>query len=245
MSSRSLVGQTLGHYRIESIIGEGGMGVVYLALDLRLDRQVAVKVLRREALGDPDRKQRFVREAKAASALNHPNIIIVHEISEQDGTQYIVMEYVPGQTLHNRIDRKALSTRDTLDFALQISDALARAHSAGIVHRDIKPENIIVGNDGRIKVLDFGLAKVVAHEEIAPRGPSGDWNGEGTMAGSVLGTAEYMSPEQAMGNPADGRSDIFAFGAVLYEMLTGRRAFEAATKWAAMKAVMNQDPAPP
>jgi Tol biopolymer transport system component/tRNA A-37 threonylcarbamoyl transferase component Bud32 len=245
MNGEPLVGSTLGHYRIESSIGEGGMGVVYLAFDTKLERRVAVKVLRLEALGDPDRRRRFVLEARAASALNHPNIVTIHDIAEERSLAYIVMEYVEGRTLTACIGKAPLPAKRVLHLALQVSDALARAHAAGIVHRDIKPDNIIVSDDDRLKVLDFGLAKLVHSEELLPTPVTFDPEGEGTLLGSVLGTAAYMSPEQAAGRPADARSDIFSFGAVLYEMATGRRAFPAANNADAMLAVLTRDPIPP
>src|SRR5262249_5524174 len=155
-----MIGQTLGHYRIESKLGEGGMGVVYRAFDTHLDRPVAIKVLRAEATASPERKRRFVQEAKAASALNHPNIIHIYDISSSDGTDFIAMEFVLGKTLDQLIGKSRLPLRDALKYSIQIADALARAHSAGIVHRDLKPANVIVDEDGRVKLLDFGLAKL-------------------------------------------------------------------------------------
>src|SRR5262249_46728704 len=155
-----MIGQTLGHYRIESKLGEGGMGVVYRAFDTHLDRPVAIKILRADATASPERKRRFLQEAKAASALNHPNIIHIYDISSSEGTDFIAMEFVAGKTLDQLIGKNGLPLRDTLKYSIQVADALARAHSAGIVHRDLKPANIIVGEDGRIKLLDFGLAKL-------------------------------------------------------------------------------------
>lgn len=239
-----LGGNTLGHYRIEALIGEGGMGVVYRAFDTKLERRVAIKVLRSEALGDPERKRRFVQEARAASALNHPNIVTIHDIAEHDGMEFIVMEYVPGRTLAERIGKEPMPIANALGYGVQVADALARAHAVGIVHRDIKPDNIIVSDDDRLKVLDFGLAKLLDASEAPTTNAAFDPEAEGTLLGSVLGTAEYMSPEQAAGTPADERSDIFSFGAVLYEMLTGRRAFAATTKQEAMNAVMAASPVP-
>src|SRR5215469_8610369 len=155
-----MIGQVLGHYRIEAKLGEGGMGVVYRAFDTHLDRSVAIKILRADAITSPERKRRFLQEAKAASALNHPNIIHIYDISSSDGTDFIAMEFVPGKTLDQLIGRNGVPLRDTLNYSIQIADALARAHSAGIVHRDLKPANIIVAEDGRVKLLDFGLAKL-------------------------------------------------------------------------------------
>src|SRR5205814_9268546 len=156
----AMIGQALGHYRIEAKLGEGGMGVVYRAFDTHLDRPVAIKILRADAITSPERKRRFLQEAKAASALNHPNIIHIYDISSSEGTDFIAMEFVPGKTLEQLIGRNGLGVRDTLNYSIQIADALARAHAAGIVHRDLKPANVIVGEDGRVKLLDFGLAKL-------------------------------------------------------------------------------------
>ncbi len=242
-----MIGRTLGHYRIESKLGEGGMGVVYRAFDTHLDRAVAIKILRPEVTVSPERKRRFVQEAKAASALNHPNIIHYYDIDTSDGTGFIAMEFVPGKTLDQLIGRRGLPLKDVLKYAIQMADGLARAHSAGIVHRDLKPANIIVGDDGRLKLLDFGLAKLT---ETVPGDPD-DATATLTAAetpqteeGSIVGTAAYMSPEQAEGKPVDARSDIFSFGSVLYEMVTGRRAFEGPTRLSTLSAVVNKEPPP-
>src|SRR5437762_1300483 len=196
-----MIGQALGHYRIEAKLGDGGMGVVYRAFDTHLDRPVAIKILRADATTSPERKRRFMQEAKSASALNHPNIIHIYDISSSDGTDFIAMEFVAGKTLDQLIGRNGFPLRDTLNYSIQIADALARAHSAGIVHRDLKPANVIVAEDGRVKLLDFGLAKLTAAPE--------DFDGAtATMAvqeapqteeGAILGTIAYMSPEQAEG----------------------------------------------
>ena len=242
-----MIGQTLGHYRIDAKLGEGGMGVVYRAFDTHLDRAVAIKVLRPDATASPDRKRRFVQEAKSASALNHPGIVHIYDIDSADlpdgPTDFIAMEFVPGQTLDQHIGKSGLSLRDTLKYGIQIADALTRAHAAGIVHRDLKPANIIVADDGRVKLLDFGLAKLT---EVI----DGDLEGAtATMAaqhqtedGAILGTVAYMSPEQAEGRKVDGRSDIFSFGSVLYEMVTGRRAFEGTNKISTLGAILHTEP---
>jgi len=242
-SLQGLVGQSLSHYQILSRLGEGGMGVVYKARDQHLDRFVAIKVLPPELVADPDRKRRFVQEAKAASALNHPNIITIHDIANDKGTDFIVMEYVQGKTLGQVIPRRGLQLNDVLKYAIQIADALAKAHAAGIIHRDLKPGNIMVGEDGLVKVLDFGLAKLterppVGEDDLTRTTPP--WTDEGT----ILGTAAYMSPEQAAGKPVDARSDIFSFGSVLYEMVTGQRAFQGDSKMSTLAAVLNQEPKP-
>ena len=241
-----MIGQALGHYRIEAKLGEGGMGVVYRAFDTHLDRPVAIKILRADATASPERKRRFVQEAKAASALNHPNIVHIYDISSSDGTDFIAMEFVAGKTLDQLIGKSGLPLRDTLKYSIQIADALARAHSAGIVHRDLKPANVMVGEDGRVKLLDFGLAKLtetVAEADTdtatmtAPGLPQ-------TEEGTIVGTVAYMSPEQAEGRKIDARSDIFSFGSVLYEMVTARRPFEGASRIATLSAILHKEPQP-
>ena len=194
-------------------------------------------------MADPDRKRRFVQEAKAASALNHPNIITIHDIASDNGTDFIVMEYVEGKTLGQLIPRRGLKLNEVLKHAIQIADALAKAHAAGIIHRDLKPGNIMVSEGGLVKVLDFGLAKLTERPQIGEdesTRPIPPWTDEGT----ILGTASYMSPEQAAGKPVDARSDIFSFGSVLYEMVTGQRAFQGDSKMSTLAAVLNQEPKP-
>jgi Tol biopolymer transport system component/predicted Ser/Thr protein kinase len=241
-----MIGRTLGPYRIESKLGEGGMGVVYRALDPRLDRPVAIKILRTDAAVTAERKRRFIQEAKAASALNHPHIVHIYDIGETDGVAYIAMEFVAGKTLDRLIGKTGLPLRDTLKYGIQVADALARAHAAGIVHRDLKPSNIVVGDDGRVKLLDFGLAKLTEAVEEDPEGATATIRDEPplTEEGSIVGTIAYMSPEQAEGKPVDARSDIFSFGAVLYEMATGRRAFQGASRAATLSAVLRAEPQP-
>jgi serine/threonine protein kinase len=241
-----MIGRALGPYQIESKLGEGGMGVVYRALDPRLDRPVAIKVLRADAALTAERKRRFIQEAKAASALNHPNIVHIYDIGEAEGVAYIAMEFVAGKTLDRLIGKTGLPLRDTLKYGIQVADALARAHAAGIVHRDLKPSNIVVGDDGRVKLLDFGLAKLTEVVEDDPEAATATIRDETplTEEGSIVGTLAYMSPEQAEGKPVDGRSDIFSFGAVLYEMATGRRAFHGASRAAILSAVLRTEPQP-
>ncbi|MEX1246423.1 MAG: protein kinase [Thermoanaerobaculia bacterium] len=243
-----MIGQTLSHYEIQAKLGEGGMGVVYRARDTRLDRVVAIKVLRPETVGDPERKWRFVREAKAASALNHPNIVTIHDIDTADGVDFIAMEWVDGQSLDRRIGGRGLPVEEALSYAFQTADALAAAHEAGIVHRDIKPANIMVTPAGRIKVLDFGLAKLVERggaEEGAADSLSPTVTGEPrTRGGVILGTLAYMSPEQAGGKSVDARSDVFSFGSVLYEMLSGHRPFQADSQILTITAILRDAPAP-
>jgi len=238
-----MIGQTLAHYRIESKLGEGGMGVVYKARDTHLERPVAIKVLSAEAVANPERKKRFVLEARAASALNHPNIITVHDIDTVNGIDFIAMEYVPGATLGECIGRRGLRLVETLKYAIQIADALAAAHAAGIVHRDLKPANVMVTEKGSVKLLDFGLAKLTEPIEASDLTPT-QTAGPPTEEGTVVGTVAYMSPEQAQGKKLDARSDIFSFGSVLYEMVAGVRPFQGDTKIALLSAILHQEPKP-
>ena len=222
-----LHGTRLGPYEVIAPLGAGGMGEVYRARDARLGREVAIKVLPAERVADEGRKRRFVQEARAASALNHPNIVTIHEIESTEGVDFIVMEYVPGQTLDGLIPKHGMRLGEALRMAIPIADALAAAHSRGIVHRDLKPANVIVTREGVVKVLDFGLAKLVADEtdDTGETLTTASGSGVLTRPGVVTGTAGYMSPEQATGGNVDARSDVFSFGAVLYEMVTGRWAF--------------------
>lgn len=238
-----MIGRTLDRYRIESQLGEGGMGVVYRARDTHLDRIVAVKVLGREKILDPSRRQRFTHEARAASALNHPGIVTIHDIRSEGGTDFIVMEYVEGSTLEQLISAAGLRPEVVLRYGIQIADALARAHEAGILHRDLKPSNIIVTPEGRTKILDFGLAKLLE----APEPSSNATTVAATLTeqGVLLGTAAYMSPEQAEGRKLDARSDIFSLGSVLYEMVTGRRPFTGESKLSILSRIASEDPQPP
>jgi Tol biopolymer transport system component/predicted Ser/Thr protein kinase len=245
MDHPGLVGQTLLHYRVTEKIGEGGMGAVYKALDTHLDRPVALKVLPPDKVADPDRKQRFVQEAKAASALRHPNIVVIHDIAADRGRDFMVMEFVEGQSLDLLIGRKGLKLAEALGYAVQIADGLAKAHAAGIVHRDLKPTNVMVTAEGLVKILDFGLAKLTEDVPGAGAGPTMTMGRDGkprTEEGYVLGTAAYMSPEQAEGRKIDARSDVFSFGAVLYEMLTGRKAFAGDSRIKTLAAVLNEEP---
>ncbi len=239
---QNYVGRSLLHYRILEKIGEGGMGIVYRALDTHLDRTVAIKVLPAEAVADPERKRRFIQEAKAASALNHPNIIDIHDINSDAGVDFIVMEHVAGKTLDRRIGRKGLGIGETLKYAVQIADALATAHAAGIVHRDLKPANIMITETGLVKVLDFGLAKLTQPKQSDGYGTVSSESLTG--AGRIMGTVAYMSPEQAEGKAVDARSDIFSFGSVLYEMLASRPAFHGDSRISTLSAIIEKDPPP-
>jgi Tol biopolymer transport system component/serine/threonine protein kinase len=241
-----MVGKVLAQYQISEKLGEGGMGVVWKALDTHLDRFVALKTLPAERLADAERKRRSVQEAKAASALNHPNIVHIYDIAEVDGVQFISMEYVPGKTLDQLIGRKGLRLNEALKYAVQIADALAQAHSAGIIHRDLKPSNVIVSENGHVKVLDFGIAKLteVATGEFGETATMRAHDGPSTEEGAILGTVAYMSPEQGEGKRVDTRSDIFSFGSMLYEMVTGRQAFHGDSKLSTLSAILKDDPKP-
>ena len=238
-----MIGQTLDHYRIQSKLGEGGMGVVYKARDTHLGRTVAIKVLPPEKVADLGRKHRFAHEARAASALNHSNIVTTYDIRSQGGTDFIVMEYIEGQTLQKLIPPKGIRSVHALKYATQIADALAQAHSAGIIHRDLKPSNIMVTDEGRVKVLDFGVAKLLEPVDSS-RDDTTQTARTLTETGAVLGTAAYMSPEQAEGRNIDARSDIFSFGSVLYEMLCGEPPFQGDSTIAVLSAVVRDEARP-
>ena len=237
-------GARLGPFEILDPLGAGGMGEVYRARDVKLGREVAVKVLPSATASDPDRRQRFEQEARSASALNHPNILTIHDIGEVDGVVYIAMELIEGKTLRELVaSGEPMPTKKLLDLAVQIADGLAKAHSAGIVHRDLKPENVMVSKDGFAKILDFGLAKLTetAHQDgsVLPTAVV-----PGTAPGTVMGTVGYMSPEQASGQPVDFRSDQFTLGSILYEMATGKRAFARKTGAETLAAIIREEPEP-
>src|SRR6266498_1626666 len=235
-------GTRLGRYEIRSKIAEGGMGEVYLARDTQLGRDVAVKVLPSTYSDDAERLHRFEQEACAASALNHPNILSIYDIGTHDGSPHIVSELLEGQTLRQRISGTALPQRKAIDYALQIAHGLAAAHEKGIVHRDLKPDNLFITNDGRVKILDFGLAKLTGAGDTNLSQTSIPTRRVDTDPGKVMGTVGYMSPEQVKGRPVDHRSDIFSFGAILYEMLSGRRAFHGESAAETMSAILREDP---
>jgi serine/threonine protein kinase len=235
-------GRRLGPYEILEPLGAGGMGEVYRARDPRLEREVAIKVLPEELCRDPERLRRFETEALAAATLNHPNILDVHDTGAEEGVPYIVSELLEGETLRERLRSAALPPRKAINYAVQIAQGLAAAHEKEILHRDLKPENLFLTKDGRVKILDFGLAKLrdpqlpagslLSQQETVP------W----TSPGVVLGTVGYMSPEQVRGDPVDARADVFSFGAVLYEMLSGQRAFRGETPVQTMNAILSEDP---
>ena len=237
-------GSTLGPYEILGPIGAGGMGEVYRARDQRLSRDVAIKVLPRSFLGEPDRLLRFEQEARAAGQLNHPNILVVYDIGTHEGAPYVVEELLEGETLRQKMSGAALPARKAIDYAGQIAQGLAAAHQKGIVHRDLKPENLFVTHDGRLKILDFGLAKLTVPAGARPSAtPMTEAPTQmETGAGVVMGTVGYMSPEQVRGQTADHRSDIFSFGCVLYEMVSGRRAFQRDSSVETMNAILREDP---
>ena len=238
-----VTGRTFGNYRILDRLGSGGMGEVYKAQDTRLNRLVALKVLRSDLVANAVRRQRFIQEAKSASALNHTNIVIVYDIFQHEGLDCLVMEYVGGKTLHALIPPQGMPWKEALRIAAQVAEGLRKAHAAGIVHRDIKPSNIMVPADGPVKILDFGLAKLT-DSDLAPD-ESTRTVLPVTEEGTAVGTVSYMSPEQAQGKSVDSRSDIFSFGCVLYEMLTGRRAFQEDSAVGTMAAILHHDPALP
>ena len=239
-----MIGYTFAHYQVLEKLGEGGMGVVWKAKDTRLGRFVALKTLTIEGLADPARRARFVQEARAASALNHPNIVHIYDIVDVNGAQFIAMEYVTGKTLEQVIAHKGLSINVALKHGVQVADALAKAHSAGIIHRDLKPSNIMVTVDGLVKVLDFGLAKLT--EGV----PESDLETTSSLTipesdpekALVCGTVPYMSPEQVEGKKIDSRTDIFSFGAVLYEAVNGRRAFRRESQASTLAAILREEP---
>jgi serine/threonine protein kinase/Tfp pilus assembly protein PilF len=238
----ALVGRTVSHYQVLSLLGAGGMGEVYLARDARLDRTVALKILPGDLAVDPDRMLRFAREAKAASALNHPNVATIYDVGESDGIHFIVMEHVEGETIAARIGRRPLTPSEIVDVAVQAADALDVAHAKGITHRDIKPANLMLTLRGHVKVLDFGVAKMALGDE---GGPIDGWNvGSLTAVGSVVGSGPYMSPEQIAGGDVDPRSDVFSLGVVIYQMATRQLPFSGKTRAELTQSIQHMDPEP-
>jgi eukaryotic-like serine/threonine-protein kinase len=237
--------EKVSHYRILEKLGAGGMGVVYLAEDMKLGRKVAIKILSHEYTTNKDRLHRFDQEAAAASNLNHPNILTIHEVGDDDGCHYIATEYIDGVTLRRKLAASHLEAPEILDIALQIASALQEAHAAGIVHRDIKPDNIMIRRNGYVKVLDFGLAKLTETVDRTPLDTESPTRVlVQTDAGVVMGTSHYMSPEQARGKPVDARSDIWSLGVVIYEMVAGRTPFEGETSTDVIVAITQKEPPP-
>ncbi|HLE71847.1 MAG TPA: serine/threonine-protein kinase, partial [Vicinamibacteria bacterium] len=241
-----MIGTTLSHYRVTAKLGAGGMGQVYRASDQKLGREVAIKMLPPEMAGDPERLARLRREAQVLASLNHPNIGAIHGLEDVDAKPFLVLELVEGEDLSQRLSRGPIPLDEALEIASQIADALEAAHEKGIVHRDLKPSNVKLTPDGKVKVLDFGLAKASAGDGASA--PSADLSQSptlaqaGTQTGVILGTAAYMSPEQARGRPVDKRTDIWAFGVVLFEMLTGKRLFTGETVSDVLAAVLTREP---
>ena len=233
-----MLGKTLSHYTVTAELGAGGMGVVYRARDQRLGRDVALKILEGAALANEDARARFRREAMALSRLSHPNIATIHDFDSQEGIDFLVMECVEGQTLHAKLTAGSLSEQEAIAVGLQIAEALDEAHERGVIHRDLKPGNVIIGPKSRVKVLDFGLAKLLdvgAEGETVSASQTGTWSG----------TVPYMPPEQLEGHRVDARSDLYALGAILYEAATGRRAFAAPSAARLFSAILNERPEPP
>ena len=242
LQHESLIGRAISHYQIESLLGRGGMGEVYLARDTNLGRPVAVKLLPASFVSEPNRLRRFHQEARLASSLNHPNIVTIYEFGEADGLRFLVTEYIAGHNLRELLRESPLNLLHAIDIAAQTANALAAAHEAGIVHRDIKPENLMLRNDGYVKVLDFGLAKVADEKQRQEMLPSRLQ--VTTRPGMVMGTVSYMSPEQARGQQVDARTDIFSLGVVLYELVTGQPPFKGETPSHTIVAIIENDPPP-
>src|SRR5262245_23815962 len=236
--------QKLSHYELLDKLGEGGMGALYRARDTRLNRTVAIKVLRDGSAHDPELAKRLLQEARAASQLNDPRIVTIYEVDESPGREFIAMEFVAGEPLSTRVSRGPLPAADVARIALECAEALAAAHAAGIVHRDLKPANVMLTSSGHVKLLDFGLAKVSSTSSAGLESQPTLEAGPRTRSGVIVGTPAYMSPEQVQGKPLDARSDVFSFGVLLYELITGRRPFEGGTDVALLAAILRDAPQP-
>ena len=242
-----MIGKRLSHFRILEKVGEGGMGVVYRAEDETLRRVVALKVLPPDLVGNEKRRLRLLREARAAAAVSHPNLATIYEIAEADGVVFIAMEYIEGPTLRRRIGGRPMEMKEALRIAAEVAEGLAQAHRANVIHRDLKPDNVIVASQGQVKILDFGLAKLL-HEEDENESDASRMttiSGQMTRAGGIVGTASYMSPEQARGQDLDARTDLFSFGVVLYEMATGALPFQGKSPGALYDAILHGVPVSP
>ena len=241
--NQDLSGEEFGNFELIKQIGKGGMGTVYLAGDKKLKRKVAIKFLDKKISREPERLRRFMLEAESASALNHPNIITIFEVGETEEANFIATEYIEGETLRERLKRESLKLTEALKIAIQIASALETAHDAGIIHRDIKPDNIMIRPDGLVKILDFGIAKLSRFRLEAEQNPKSETqNPRSTASGVIIGTANYMSPEQARGKSIDERSDIFSFGAVLYLMFGGKLPFEGETPSDIIASILKEEP---
>src|SRR5262245_42031129 len=239
-SRAMMIGQTLGHYHIESRLGAGGMGVVYRAQDQKLERTVAIKVVGERLSSEPGARERLLREARTASALNHPHVCTVHEVGEVDGQVFIVMEYIEGRRLSDL--RSELATETVVRYGIQVADAVAHAHERGIVHRDLKTANVMITPEGRAKVLDFGLAKRLPAEELPDQSTRS--NDSLTEAGQVVGTLHALAPEMLRGMPADARTDVWALGVLLYQLASGEQPFQGRTRYEVTAAIQTEPPRP-
>src|SRR5579863_5301877 len=239
-----MIGQTISHYSVIEKLGAGGMGEIYKAQDTRLNRFVAIKILTAGSVGDPEHRRRFIQEGQAASALNHPNIITIYDIVTQDTLDCIVMEFIAGTTLAECIPKEGMTLAKVLSCAVQMADALSAAHAAGIIHRDLKPGNVMITGSGLVKILDFGLAKLSFTTAVDQTDETKPLHAPMTVEGSILGTVSYMSPEQAEGRRIDARSDIFSFGLVLYEMITGAKAFGSGSAISTLSMILRDEARP-
>ncbi|MCA9751156.1 MAG: serine/threonine protein kinase, partial [Gemmatimonadetes bacterium] len=239
-----MIGKTLAHYRIDGLLGKGGMGEVYRAHDTKLGRDVALKVLPPELAATPERRARFEREARAVAALRHPGIVTIHSIEEADGVRFLTMELVDGEPLSSRVRTGGLDAESLLRLAIPLTEAVGAAHAKGITHRDLKPANVVIDSSGRVMVLDFGIAKLSASDDSGEDAETRLQTDGITQSGGIVGTVHYMSPEQAEGKPVDPRSDVFSLGIVLYELATGERPYRGSTPISVLSSILRDDPPP-